>query len=34
MQNSLELLGAWRSTIVDDAEPYLWTDEEAYRAGP
>ena len=31
MQNSLELLGAWRSTIVDDAEPYLWTDEEAYR---
>lgn len=29
--NSQELLQAWRDSVDDNAEPYLWSDDEAYR---
>lgn len=31
MINALELLEAFRSDVVDDALPYLWSDSEIYR---
>lgn len=31
MNNSLELLEAFRQDVVDDAAPYLWSDSEIYR---
>ena len=31
MQNALELVDTWRGDIVDDAQPYLWSDVEAYH---